>query len=70
MEGKIEILLKFSIECKINEQLSLSRFELTMQIYLRLFVKQNRISDLGGTKNWLIILKFKNCYPISGINYR
>lgn len=53
MEGKIEIVLKLSIECKIDEQLSLSRFELTMQIYLRLFVKRNRISDLGhrGTKN-------------------
>lgn len=50
MEGKIEIVLKLSIECKINEQLSLSRFELTMQIYLRLFVKRNRISD-RGTKN-------------------
>lgn len=50
MEGRIEIVLKFSIECKINEQLSLSRFELTMQIYLRLFVKRNRISD-RGTKN-------------------
>lgn len=25
MEGRIEIVLKFSIECKVNEQLSLSR---------------------------------------------
>lgn len=35
MEGRIEIVLKFSIECKVNEQLSLSRFDANLFTIIR-----------------------------------